>query len=92
MFGIGIGEILLILFVAFLINPRELPVLIKKVSNFISYTRSIKEYFLQIQDDVEDVLKEGKIDPEIFGEDLTAELVKKKAKRNVKENKNKGLN
>jgi len=88
MFGIGIGELFIILFVAFLISPRELPALIKKVSNFIHYTRSIKEYFLQMQDDVEDILKEGEIDPEIFEEDLPDELIKNKKKRLKKERGN----
>jgi len=77
MFGIGLGEILLILFVAFLINPRELPALMRRISKFINYMRSMKEYFMEIEDNVGEILKEGKLDTESFKEDIPEEFWKK---------------
>ena len=66
MFGIGLGEIAVILFVAFLINPRKLPVLIRNVEKFMRSLRRIKEDFMDIQSDVEDVIKESRVDTDFL--------------------------
>ena len=74
MFGIGLGEIIVILFVAFLINPREIPKMMRKIADFFTALRQMKEELMQMQDDVEEVLKDGKIDTRSMNEDLQSEL------------------
>lgn len=66
MFGIGLGEIALILFVAFLINPRKLPALIKNLETFMKALRHIKKEVMDLQSDVENVMKEGGVDTDFL--------------------------
>ncbi|RPJ07508.1 MAG: hypothetical protein EHM28_06870 [Spirochaetaceae bacterium] len=45
MWGIGYGEILLILFIIFLISPREIPRVIKKIGELMATLNRLKDEF-----------------------------------------------
>ncbi len=51
MFGIGLGEILLILFILFLISPKDLPKILKNVGRLFKELNIIKN---EIADTVSD--------------------------------------
>ena len=87
MFGIGLGEIIIIIFVAFLINPREIPKMMRKMANFFSALRQMKEELMEMQDDVEEVLKDGKIEIRALNEDLQRGWGVKYTNRRTREHK-----
>jgi len=64
MFGIGLGEILLVVLITFLVSPRQIPKVMKKVGEFLHGLGQIKNQLLEIRDDVEEVVKDAD-----FGDD-----------------------
>lgn len=61
MFGIGLGEILLIIFIVFLISPREVPKVMRKIGEFFGLIEKIKKDIIELKEDVEDIVKEAEI-------------------------------
>jgi Sec-independent protein translocase protein TatA len=43
MFGIGLGELVLILFLLFLISPKDLPKLLRKLGRFLKHINTIRD-------------------------------------------------
>jgi Sec-independent protein translocase protein TatA len=43
MFGIGLGELALILFLLFIISPKDLPKLLKKAGRFLREINTLKD-------------------------------------------------
>lgn len=66
MFGLGIGEIILIVLITFLVAPKDIPKIIKKVAIFLRDLNKIKENISEISEDIEDIVKKEieKIDNE----------------------------
>jgi len=64
-FGIGFGEILIVILIVFLISPKELPKLMRKIGQFFGELNRLKREVLQLKQDVEDIVGEAKIDTEI---------------------------
>ncbi len=58
MFGIGLGEILLILFVAFLIAPREIPKMLKRIGQLFAGLENIKRELTDVEREVTDTARE----------------------------------
>ena len=58
MFGIGIGEIIVILLVIFLVSPRDLPKVMKKAGQFFGELARIKQELYNIKDDVNKIVRE----------------------------------
>ena len=61
MFGLGIGEILLIVFVVFLIAPRDIPRVMRKIARFFDELGKIREEFLSVESEVDSAAEEGDI-------------------------------
>jgi len=58
MFGIGFGEIIVILLVVFLVAPREIPKVVKKIALFFHELDRIKENIINLNDEVKDIINE----------------------------------
>jgi Sec-independent protein translocase protein TatA len=58
MFGIGLGEIIIILLVIFFISPKEIPKFLKKLGQFFAAFNKIKDELLQINNEVKDIISE----------------------------------
>jgi Sec-independent protein translocase protein TatA len=71
MFGIGIEELLLIIFVIFLISPKELPKILKKIAEFFSSLNSIKDEITELNEDVKEIINDTDIKEDI--EEITKE-------------------
>jgi|GEM_PF-2435199 len=82
MFGLGIGELLLIVFVIFLISPKEIPKVMKKIGDFFASLNSIKDEIMDINEDVKDIINDTKI------KDNYKEITKENRKSNVNSKKN----
>jgi Sec-independent protein translocase protein TatA len=52
MWGIGFGEILVILLVVFLVAPKEIPRVIKKVGEFMSSLDKLRRDLFDVERDV----------------------------------------
>lgn len=52
MFNIGLGEIVLIIFIAFLVSPKDLPKVMRYVGNFIKTINDLKNSFLNVTDEI----------------------------------------
>ena len=89
MFGIGIGEIILIMLIIFLISPKELPLVMKKIGQFFRELNRLKQEVMQLKKDVGDIVEEAKIDTEILDKELNLHKGSKK-KELFKKNKKKG--
>jgi Sec-independent protein translocase protein TatA len=68
MFGIGLGEILLIMFIIFMISPRDLPRVMRKAGEFFRELDRIKKDLTKIRDDMDELtsgihLDEKKLTP-----------------------------
>ena len=77
MFGIGLGEILLLILIIFLISPKDLPKAMKKAAQFFVALSKIKKDIANINEDVNDIIKDADIKDEL--------LIDKKGKKNKKE-------
>jgi len=87
MFGIGIGEIILIMLIIFLISPKELPKVMKKIGQFFRELNRLKQEVMQLKKDVGDIVEEAKIDADILDEELMVDKGNKKNKiykKNIK--------
>ncbi|MBN1799224.1 MAG: hypothetical protein JW822_11655 [Spirochaetales bacterium] len=51
MFGIGLGELLLILFLLFLISPKDIPKLLKKAGRLLRQINTIKDEITHVAED-----------------------------------------
>lgn len=56
MFGIGIGEIILVILITFLVAPRQVPRVLRKIGEFFGALRKIRDEIAEIGDDVRDVI------------------------------------
>lgn len=77
MFGIGIGEIILVMLIIFLISPRELPKVMKKIGQFFGELNRLRREVLQLKKDVEDIVEEATIEDEVI-KDIQDEFPQKK--------------
>ena len=68
MFGIGFGEILVVILIIFLISPKDVPRVLKKIGQFFGELERIKRDLLQMKKDVEDIAKEARIEDDLFEE------------------------
>jgi Sec-independent protein translocase protein TatA len=55
-FGIGIGEILLIVLVTFLVAPKEIPVVLRKLGQIFGALGKLRDEFLEMRRDVEGIV------------------------------------
>jgi Sec-independent protein translocase protein TatA len=62
MFGIGLGEIFLIMFIIFMISPKDLPKVMRKIGEFFRELDRIKKDLTKIRDDIEEITSEIHID------------------------------
>lgn len=56
MFGISIGELLLVLIVVFLISPKELPIFMRKIGRAIGAIEKVRDDLFSIKKEFEDVV------------------------------------
>ncbi|MBN2443015.1 MAG: twin-arginine translocase TatA/TatE family subunit [Spirochaetales bacterium] len=70
MFGIGIGEIFVVILIVFLISPKELPKVMKKIGQFFNEMNRLKREVMQLKKDVEDIVDEGKVDLGFIEEEI----------------------
>jgi Sec-independent protein translocase protein TatA len=66
MFGIGLGELVLIMLIVFLISPKELPKVMRKVGQFFNELNKIKSELLQVRKDLEEITKDAGIDDDLI--------------------------
>jgi Sec-independent protein translocase protein TatA len=83
MFGIGLGEILLIAFVVFLVAPRDLPELLRKVGRYLKEIEKVKREMLDIKSEIEELIDEARKSSDTIGEHPSikvgdVELIKKR--------------
>ena len=60
MFGIGLGEILLILFLIFIISPRDIPKVLRKIGQFFNAVDKLRGELKDVEEELKDVAKEVK--------------------------------
>lgn len=66
MFGLGLGEILLILLIVFLISPKDLPKVMRKIGEFFGAVEKLKKEVFDIKKDVEEMVSDAKIDDDVI--------------------------
>ncbi len=59
MFGLGLGEILLVILVAFLVSPRDLPRVMRKIGEFFGAVQKIKREFSDTRNDIQSIFDEA---------------------------------
>lgn len=85
MFGIGLEELLLFLFIVFLISPKDIPKVMRKIGSFINEINRLKQEVLELRKDIEDIAKEARLPDELdFSDDL--DFNKKNASHDEKTN------
>jgi Sec-independent protein translocase protein TatA len=67
MFGIGFEELLLFLLVVFLISPKDIPKVMKKIGSFLNELNRLKQEVLSLRKDIEDIAKEARITDDELG-------------------------
>jgi Sec-independent protein translocase protein TatA len=63
MFGIGLGEILLILFIIFIVSPRDIPRMIRKIGQAFSTIEKIRGELSDVEREVKGVVKKTSSPP-----------------------------
>jgi Sec-independent protein translocase protein TatA len=58
LFGIGLGEIILIVFIVFLISPRDIPKVLRKIGQLFGALRKLRDEVADIENEVKDVAAE----------------------------------
>lgn len=89
MFGIGLGEIILVMLIIFLISPKELPKVMKKLGQFFGELNRLKREVMQLRKDVGDIVEDAKLDDDMLPGELKDPGGKKKRvyKKNNKKEK-----
>jgi Sec-independent protein translocase protein TatA len=59
-FGIGLGEIVLILLAIFLVAPREIPAVLKKVGLFFRELDKLKQELFSMKSELEELVTDDK--------------------------------
>jgi Sec-independent protein translocase protein TatA len=59
-FGIGLGEILLILLAVFLISPKEIPVFLRKIGQFFNELDKLKREMLSMKGELDEIISEAR--------------------------------
>jgi Sec-independent protein translocase protein TatA len=71
MFGIGLGEVFLIILVTFLVSPREIPRVLRKLGEFVAGMRRLRQDIIDLGNDVQDIVREEIPDKsEVFPDEL----------------------
>lgn len=65
MFGIGLGEILLIILIIFIISPKDLPKAMKKLAQFFNVINKLKDEIANLDDNVKDIINDDEIADEV---------------------------
>ena len=65
MFGIGLGEILLIILIIFIISPKDLPKAMKKLAQFFNVINKLKDEIANLDDNVKDIINNDEIADEV---------------------------
>jgi Sec-independent protein translocase protein TatA len=65
MFGIGLEELLLFLLIVFLISPKDIPKVMKKIGSFLNELNRLKQEVLDLRKDIEDIARETRISDDI---------------------------
>ena len=84
MFGLGLGEILIIFFLIFIISPKDIPKFLRKLGQFFKTLDNIKDEIIDMKNDIHDTLKTEeaeKINKEIKKTNSIYNLTKKKKKK-----------
>jgi Sec-independent protein translocase protein TatA len=58
-FGIGLGEILLIVLVTFLVAPKEIPAVLRKLGQFFGMLGKLRDEFMDVGRDVEEIVRDA---------------------------------
>ncbi|MCX7028701.1 MAG: hypothetical protein NTU62_01090 [Spirochaetes bacterium] len=58
MFGIGLGEILLIVLVTFLVAPKEIPIVLRKLGQFFGMLSKLRDDLMDVRRDVEEIMQD----------------------------------
>jgi len=61
MFGLGIGEILIIFFLIFLISPKDIPKFLRKLGQFFNTVDNIKDDIIDMKNDIKDTVDDDEI-------------------------------
>jgi Sec-independent protein translocase protein TatA len=58
-FGIGLGEILLIVLVTFLVAPKEIPIVLRKLGQFFAMLGKLRDEVMDVRRDVEGIVQDA---------------------------------
>lgn len=58
MFGIGLGEVLLIILVTFLISPKEIPKVLRKLGEMTAGFKRLRQELVDLGNDVKDIVED----------------------------------
>jgi len=61
MFGLGIGEILIILFLIFLIAPKDIPKILRKLGKLFNEVNKIKEDLIDMKNEIQENIKDEEL-------------------------------
>jgi Sec-independent protein translocase protein TatA len=87
MFDIGFGEILLVILIVFLICPKDIPVILKKIGQFLAGLQKIKDEIFDIKNDLTETVtnyKKDTLDDFKISKDILTKTPGKSAKKTVK--------
>ena len=86
MFDFGFGEILLVLLIVFLICPKDIPKILRKIGQFLAGLEKLKDEIFDIKKDITDSVKDVKADTL---DDFKILNKNKKGNKNLKKRKSK---
>jgi Sec-independent protein translocase protein TatA len=58
MFGIGLGEIILILLIVFLIAPKEIPKILRRIAQLFTGLENLRRELSDVEEEVKDAARE----------------------------------
>ena len=77
MFGLGLGEIILIFLIIFLICPKDIPKALRKLGEIFATIEKLKENVFDINKDIQDIIT----DDDKTGFDIEKNVLNKKKKK-----------
>ena len=65
MFGLGLGEIIIIFLLIFLICPKDIPKILKKIGDLFMVIEKLKTDIIEINQDIQDTIKDDEINSKL---------------------------
>lgn len=88
MFGIGLGELLIVLLVVFLFSPKDLPRVMRRIGSFIGTLEQIRNDLFYIKKEFNNTIKEMESEKQNIDEKIGEVIEQTITVENIEEDKN----